>query len=215
MRRADAFFSQGNWLLTIGLTGGIGSGKSTVTKILAELGAPIIDADKVGHTIYAPDGPAYTDMIAAFGEGILAPDRTIDRRKLGPIVFADPAALKRLNGIVHPKMFARMREMVEAMRAADERKPIVIEAAVLIEANWQPLFDEIWLVTASKEGVIQRVELERGLQPAQTEARIRAQLSDDERRKHATTVITNDGTIADLREKVAKLWNAALAQTGI
>jgi dephospho-CoA kinase len=153
-------------------------------------------------------------MIAAFGEGILAPDRTIDRRKLGPIVFADPAALKRLNGIVHPKMFARMREMVEAMRAADERKPIVIEAAVLIEANWQPLFDEIWLVSASKERVIERVELERGLQLAQTEARIRAQLSDDERRKHATTVITNDGTIADLREKVAKLWDSALAQTG-
>jgi dephospho-CoA kinase len=214
MRRADAFFSKGNWLLTIGLTGGIGSGKSTVTKLLAELGAPIIDADKVGHTIYAPDGPAFADMIAAFGEGILAPDRTIDRRKLGPIVFADPAALKRLNGIVHPKMFARMREMVEAMRAADERKPIVIEAAVLIEANWQPLFDEIWLVSASKERVIERVELERGLQLAQTEARIRAQLSDDERRKHATTVITNDGTIADLREKVAKLWDSALAQTG-
>ena len=200
-------------MLTIGLTGGIGSGKSTVTKILGELGAPIIDADKVGHTIYAPDGPAYRDMIAAFGEGILAPDRTIDRKKLGPIVFADPAALKRLNAIVHPKMFARMREMVEAMRAAGERKPIVIEAAVLIEANWQALFDEIWLVVAAKERVIERVELERGLKPEQTEARIRAQLSDDERRRPATEVVTNDGTIADLREKVAKLWDSALART--
>src|SRR5437879_11677723 len=104
-------------MLTIGLTGGIGSGKSTVTKILAELGAPIIDADKVGHAIYEPDGPAYADMIAAFGEAILAPDRAIDRKKLGPIVFAEPGALKRLNSIVHPKMFARMREMVAAMRA--------------------------------------------------------------------------------------------------
>src|SRR6202162_2406124 len=133
-------------MLTIGLTGGIGSGKSTVTKIISELGAPIIDADQVGHTIYLPGGPAYADMIAAFGEGILAPDRTIDRKKLGPIVFADPAALKRLNSIVHPTMFARMREMVQAMRAGGERKPIVIEAAILIEADWQPLFDEIWLV---------------------------------------------------------------------
>src|SRR5580704_19372389 len=132
MRRADAFFSQGNWLLTIGLTGGIGSGKSTVTKILAELGAPIIDADKVGHAIYAPGGPAYDDMIAAFGTGILADDRTIDRRKLGPIVFADPAALKRLNSIVHPKLFARLREMIEALRAAGEARPIVVEAAILI-----------------------------------------------------------------------------------
>ena len=123
-------------MLTIGLTGGIGSGKSTVTKILAELGAPIIDADKVGHAIYEPGGPAYADMIATFGEGILAPDRTIDRKRLGPIVFADPNALRQLNAIVHPKMFARMREMVDAMRAAGERKPIVIEAAILIEANW-------------------------------------------------------------------------------
>ena len=199
-------------MLTIGLTGGIGSGKSTVSKLLAELGAPIIDADKVGHAIYAPDGPAYPDMIAAFGEGILAPDRTIDRKKLGPIVFADPAALKRLNSIVHPKMFARMREMVDAMRTGGEHKPIVIEAAILIEANWQPLCNEIWLVVASRERVIERVERDRGLKPEQTEARIRAQLSDDDRRKYATTVVTNNGTIDELRTKVGDLWQGALSR---
>lgn len=199
-------------MLTIGLTGGIGSGKSTVSKLLAELGAPIIDADQVGHAIYAPDGPAYPDMIAAFGEGILAPDRTIDRKKLGPIVFADPAALKRLNSIVHPKMFARMREMVNAMRTGGKRKPIVIEAAILIEANWQPLFNEIWLVIASRERVIERVERDRGLKPEQTEARIKAQLSDDDRRKYATTVVTNNGTIDELRTKVGDLWQGALSR---
>jgi len=199
-------------MLTIGLTGGIGSGKSTVSKLLAELGAPIIDADQVGHAIYAPDGPAYPDMMAAFGEGILAPDRTIDRKKLGPIVFADPAALKRLNSIVHPKMFARMREMVDAMRTGGERKPIVIEAAILIEANWQPLFNEIWLVVASRERVIERVERDRGLKPEQTEARIKAQLSDDDRRKYATTVVTNNGTIDELRAKVGDLWQGALSR---
>ena len=197
-------------MLTIGLTGGIGSGKSTVTKILADLGAPIIDADKVGHAIYAPGGPAYDDMIAAFGTGILADDRTIDRRKLGPIVFADPAALKRLNSIVHPKMFARMREMIDAMRAGGEAKPIVVEAAILIEANWLPLFNEVWLVVASKERVIERVERDRGLAREQTEARIKAQLSDDERRKHASIVIVNDGTIDDLRATLAEVWRAAL-----
>lgn len=197
-------------MLTIGLTGGIGSGKSTVTKILAALGAPIIDADRVGHAIYEPGGPAYADMIAAFGEGILAPDRTIDRKKLGPIVFAEPGALKRLNSIVHPKMFVRMREMVAAMRAAGERQPIVIEAAVLVEANWQPLFDEIWLVVTLQERVIERVERDRGMKREQTEARIRAQLSDDERRKHASTVITNDNTIEALHGKVADLWRDAL-----
>ena len=199
-------------MLTIGLTGGIGSGKSTVSKLLAELGAPIIDADQVGHAIYAPDGPAYPDMMAAFGEGILAPDRTIDRKKLGPIVFADPAALKRLNSIVHPKMFARMREMVDAMRTGGERKPIVIEAAILIEANWQPLFNEIWLVVASRERVIERVERDRGLKPEQTEARIKAQLSDDDRRKYATTVVTNNGTIDELRTKVGDLWQGVLSR---
>jgi dephospho-CoA kinase len=200
-------------MLTIGVTGGIGSGKSTVTKFLEELGAPIIDADKVGHVIYAPDGPAYSEVIAAFGRGILAPDGTIDRRKLGPIVFADADALKRLNSIVHPKMFTRMHEMIGHLRANGERNPIVVEAAILIEANWQALFDEIWLVIASKAQVVERIERDRGLKPEQTEARIRAQLSDEERQKHSTLVITNNGTIGELREKVAQLWQAALSRS--
>jgi dephospho-CoA kinase len=199
-------------MLTIGLTGGIGSGKSTITRILAELGAPIIDADQVGHAIYLPGGPAYDDMIAAFGSGILSADGTIDRKKLGPIVFADPAALKRLNSIVHPKMFARMGELIAEMRAADERRPIVIEAAILIEANWLPLFNEVWLVIAARDRVISRVERDRGLAREQTEARIRAQLSDEERRRHATLVIDNDGTIDDLRAAVAEVWRGALAR---
>src|ERR1700677_1081569 len=148
-------------MLTIGVMGGIGSGKSTVTAMLAELGAPVIDADKVGHAIYAPDGPAYPDMIAAFGEGILAGDRTIDRKKLGPIVFGDPAALKRLNAIVHPKKFGRMGEMIDELRAGVERRPIVVEAAILVEANWQPLFNEIWLVVAARDRVIERIERDR------------------------------------------------------
>jgi dephospho-CoA kinase len=201
-------------MLTIGLTGGIGSGKSTVTALLAELGAPIIDADKVGHAIYEPGGPAYADMVAAFSDQILAPDRTIDRKKLGPIVFGDPATLKRLNSIVHPKMFARMREMVDEKRAAGERKPIVIEAAILIEANWKPLFDEIWLVVTSHAQVLARIERDRGMAREQIESRIRAQLPDDQRRKHATTVITNDGTIDALRAAVTDLWNGAIERNG-
>jgi dephospho-CoA kinase len=199
-------------MLTIGLTGGIGSGKSTVTRFLEELGAPIIDADKVGHAIYAPDGPAHSDVIAAFGRGILASDGTIDRKKLGPIVFADADALKRLNSIVHPKMFARMRELIEHLRAGGEHNPIVVEAAILIEANWQALFDEIWLVIASKARVVERIERDRGWKPEQTEARIQAQLPDEERQKHSTLVITNNGTIDELREKVAHLWRAALVR---
>jgi dephospho-CoA kinase len=197
-------------MLTIGLTGGIGSGKSTVAKMLADLGAPSFDADKVGHNIYSPDGPAYHDVIAAFGNGIVAPDGTIDRKKLGPIVFGDPAQLKRLEAIVHPKMFQRMREMVAEMRARGVKAPIVIEAAILIEAHWQPLFDEIWLVVAPRDKVIERIEAERGLKPEQTEARIRAQLPDEERRRHASLVIDNSGTIEQLRVRVNSLWRELL-----
>lgn len=199
-------------MLTIGLTGGIGSGKSTVSRMLGELGAPIIDADKVGHAIYAPGGPAYSEVLAAFGRGILASDGTIERSKLGPIVFSDPGALKRLNSIVHPKMFARMREMIQELRAGGQQDPIVVEAAILIEANWQSLFDEIWLVTASKELIVERIERDRGLKPEQTEARIRAQLSDTERRRYSTLIITNDGTIDELREQVTLLWRGAVAR---
>ncbi len=154
-------------------------------------------------------------MIAAFGEGILAADRTIDRKKLGPIVFADPAALKRLNSIVHPKMFSRMRELIDTMRAAGERKPIVVEAAILIEANWLPLFNEVcgWS-SLRKDRVIDpgRGERDRGLARLanRPKARIKAQLSDDERRKHAALEITNDGSIDDLRQKVAEAWQSAL-----
>jgi dephospho-CoA kinase len=98
------------------------------------------------------------------------------------------------------------------MRRGGETRPIVIEAAILIEANWQPLFDEIWLVTASRERVIERVERDRGLKPEQTEARIRAQLSDEERRRYATSVISNDGTLDELRAAVTCLWQGALAR---
>jgi len=197
-------------MLTIGLTGGIGSGKSAVAKMLGELGAPIVDADKVAQSTYAPGGPAYDAVVAAFGTEILAPDRTIDRRKLGPIVFADPALLGKLTAIVWPKTFERMRELVREMRAGGERKPIVIEAAVLIEANWNPLFDEIWLVTASRERVIERVERDRGMKPEQTEARIRVQLPDAERMRYASVVIRNDGTLDELRAEVRRIWMAAL-----
>lgn len=197
-------------MLTIGLTGGIGSGKTTVIRLLVALGAPTIDADKVAHTTYAPGGPAYDGVVAAFGKEILAADGTIDRGKLGPIVFADRSALGRLTAIVWPKTLERMREMISEMRAKGERNPIVVEAAILIEANWQPLFDEIWLVTASKERVIERVERDRGLKPEQTEARIRAQFPESERRKHATLIIENDGTIEQLQQKVAQLWAGAL-----
>jgi len=197
-------------MLTIGLTGGIGSGKSTVTQILGEFGAPILDADKVAHTTYAPGAPAYDAVVAAFGADIVAPDRTIDRKKLGAVVFGSPERLNKLTSIVWPATFDSIRRNVAELRAGGAKLPIVVEAAILIEANWQPLFDEIWLVRASREQVIARIESQRGLKPAETEARIRAQLSDEERAKHASLIIENNGSIEELRDLLKTVWAEAL-----
>jgi len=197
-------------MLTIGLTGGIGSGKSTVAQILGEFGAPILDADKVAHTTYAPGAPAYDAVVAAFGADIVAPDRTIDRKKLGAVVFGSPERLNKLTSIVWPATFDSIRRNVAELRAGGAKLPIVVEAAILIEANWQPLFDEIWLVRASREQVIARIESQRGLKPAETEARIRAQLSDEERAKHASLIIENNGSIEELRDLLKTVWAEAL-----
>jgi dephospho-CoA kinase len=191
---------------TIGVTGGIGSGKTTVARILEELGATVIHADTVGHEIYRPNSEGWRRVTQAFGAGILNPDQTVDRKKLGAIVFADPGALERLNSIVHPLIEAEIRRRVEAYRAAGVRQPVVLEAAVLIEADWLPLVDEVWLVSASKDTIIQRVVAERGLQPQEVEARIQAQLSDAERRAHAHLVIENNGSLSDLRGQVVAAW---------
>jgi dephospho-CoA kinase len=201
-------------MLTIGLTGGIGSGKSTVAQILGDLGAQILDADKVAHTTYAPGASAYDAVIAAFGEDIVAPDRTIDRRKLGAIVFGKPEQLNKLTSIVWPATRESIRRNIAELRASGAKLPIVVEAAILIEANWQPLFDEIWLVRAPREQVITRIEIQRGLKPDETDARIRAQLSDEERSKHATLIIENNGSLDDLRGLLNEIWDAALKRNG-
>ncbi|MGH7814638.1 MAG: dephospho-CoA kinase [Candidatus Binataceae bacterium] len=197
-------------MLTIGLTGGIGSGKSTAAKILAEFGAPVIDADKSAHAAYAPGGPAYDKVVATFGSGILAPDGTIDRKKLGPIVFGKPEELRRLTDIVWPATRDAIAVEIAARRARGETLPIVVEAAILIEAGWTSLCDEVWLVRAARAAVIDRVERERGLKPAEIEARLRAQLSDADRAKHAALVIDNDGTIDELCAALRAVWTAAL-----
>ena len=192
---------------TIGLTGGIGSGKSTVSQLLGELGAFVIDANKVGHEIYLPGKEAWKQVTAAFGQDILAPDQTIDRKKLGAIIFGSDDARKKLNSIVHPLMFKDIDYRIKEKRADGFTKPIVVEAAILIEANWLPLADEVWLIVTNKNAVIERVASQRGLSARDTEARIASQLSDAERRKYATLVIENDGSLEDLKIKVQQAWN--------
>jgi dephospho-CoA kinase len=201
-------------MLTIGLTGGIGTGKSAVIQILGELGALVMDADKVAHTTYAPGAPAYDPVIEAFGTGIVTPEGTIDRKKLGPLVFGNPAQLKKLESIVWPATRDAIRANVLKLRREGATSPIIIEAAILIEANWTALFDEIWLVRAPHQSVLERIERQRGLKPAETEARIRAQLPDSEREKHATLIIDNNGTLEQLRAQLEKIWAAAMSRNG-
>jgi dephospho-CoA kinase len=191
----------------IGLTGGIGAGKSTVTHMLEELGAAVIDADRVGHQIYLPDLPAWREIVGTFGQEVLHADRTINRQSLGKIVFADPEALRTLNRIVHPKMFERMAELIAELRVGGDMEAIVIEAAILIEANWQPLADQIWLVVASEPVVIERLAKQRNLSPEQVRTRIAAQLSNEERLKHAHVVIRNDGSLDEVRAAVQQAWD--------
>jgi dephospho-CoA kinase len=189
----------------IGLTGGIGSGKSTVSQILAELGAVVLDADKVGHEAYQPGTETWKEVVAAFGREIVAPDEGIDRKKLGAIVFGDPEALTRLNQIVHPRMHNMMADKIEEYRRQGV-KVVVLEAAILLEAGWTPLVDEVWLTVASEPTVIRRARERTGLPEEQIRSRIRSQLSNEERKKQASVVISNDGSLDELRAKVVELW---------
>jgi dephospho-CoA kinase len=197
----------------IGLTGGIASGKTTVSARLEELGAQIIDADRIGHEIIAPGGPAYDPVLEAFGRDILAPDGTVDRRKLGALAFADPERLKRLNGISHPIMARRMGEQIAAARARRpaERPPlIVLDAAILLEAGWDRLCDAVWAVEAPPEAALARLIARNGLSEEQARRRLESQWSNAERARRAQRVISNSGTIEALKDQVTTLWRAAV-----
>jgi dephospho-CoA kinase len=190
----------------IGLTGGIGSGKSTVSRFLADLGAVIIDADKIGHEVYRPDTGTWRKLVKTFGSGILATYNTIDRKKLGAIVFGDETELKRLNAIIHPQITEIIKK-----RIADYRRQgvsvVVVDAPVLFEANAKNLVEEVWVVVSNEANVIKRAIARTSLPEEQIRSRIRSQLSNEERIKRAQVVIHNDGTAEDLQKKVHKLWN--------
>jgi dephospho-CoA kinase len=192
----------------IGLTGGIGSGKSTVAEMLARRGAVVIDADRVGHESYRPGSEGFRQVVAAFGNAVVAPDGSIDRRALGAIVFAHPEARARLNAIVHPLIAAEVGRRVAEARAADEPKPVVVEAALLIDAGWRALVDRVWVVTVSPRAAIARVTASRGLSREEVERRLESQMPDAERRRQADLVIENDGTVEELEAKVEAAWRS-------
>ncbi len=197
-------------MLVIGLTGGIGTGKSTVSQFLQDLGAALVDADKVGHESYTPGTPTYNDLVAEFGDRIVAEDRQIDRKALGGIVFGDPAKLSKLNGIVHPRMRGMMGDKLGAMKSKGT-KVVVLEAAILIEANWTPLVDEVWVTDAPEEAVIERVEKRSGFPREQIMSRIQSQLPVAERNTKADVVIDTGCTLEEVKQKVQGLWDQRVA----
>ncbi len=189
----------------IGLTGGIGSGKSTVAKFLAELGAAIIDADKIGHAVLEPDSEAWQQVVAAFGRQILKPNREIDRKKLGKIVFGSAKELSRLNRIMHPQICGVVKAQLEQYRRQGI-DVVVVEAPLLMEAGWTSLVDEVWVTLAPEATVLKRLEEGMGLSKAESQARIRSQLPAKERVKHADVVINTDLSLDELKARVNKLW---------
>jgi dephospho-CoA kinase len=195
----------------IGLTGGIASGKSLVSQRLAERGAVVIDADKLGHESYRRGTETFEAVLRAFGNDIVGPDGEIDRRALGGKVFGDAEARKRLEAIVWPAIRRLGAERIEALRA--QGTPVVVlEAAVLIEADWLDLADEVWLVVTSPETARKRLIERNGLAPEQADARIAAQLTNEQRRPYAQVVIENDGALDGLRAAVDKAWSTLQTQ---
>jgi len=195
--------------IVIGLTGGIGSGKSTVARCLAELGAAHIDADKVGHEAFKPGTPQFADVVAAFGNDILAPNGEIDRKKLGQIVFNSPEARTRLNQI----MWSGMREIVKQQIEEYRRQGVgvvVLEAFGLIEAGWTSLVDKVWVTVASEKVVVDRLKKGRDLEEGDVLARIRSQMSNEERTRHADVIIRNDGGPEELKAAVREAWGILL-----
>ena len=189
----------------IGITGVFGSGKSTVTGFLKELGAAVIDADAVVHALYKPEGEGTRQVIILFGRGMIVEDGGINRRKLAQAVFTNEEALKKLNAVIHPLAARQVRTLLEEHRRR-HTKVVILEAPLLIEAGWKGLVDEVWVTTAPREVICRRLNRKYGLSPAEVLARIRQQLPVSKQLKHATHAINTDTSLEHLKSKVQRLW---------
>ena len=189
-------------MIVIGLTGGIGTGKSEVARILEEIGAYIIDADRLGHSAYLPHSEIWEEVVKEFGDGVLLPDEEIDRKKLGSIVFNDPVQLAKLNEIMHPRMGQMVANIIEGLDA----EVVVVEAALLLEAGWDALVDEVWCTGASEDVVIDRLKARNGLNKEEAQKRIKSQMSVDERKSRSQVMIENNGDLVQLTTVVEQIW---------
>ena len=192
-------------MLKIGLTGGIGTGKSSVTEAFQSLGAAVINADLLGHDAYLPGTIGFEEVVTEFGQDLVGSDGQIDRKKLGPIVFSDSSKMDRLNEIMHPLIRDLIEERLVTLES-NQNKVAVVEAAILIEAGWKSLFDEIWVVISDPEEVINRLRVRNGLSREDAAKRIDSQMSNDERIEHGDVVVENTGSMEDLQTRVNSLW---------
>lgn len=193
-------------MLRVGLTGGIGSGKSTVARLLVSRGAVLVDADVVAREVVAPGTQGLEEIVAAFGESVLAEDGSLDRPALGRRVFDDEEARARLNAIVHPRVGERSSELV---REAEERDPdgvLVHDIPLLVENGLAPAFDAVVVVEADPEIAVRRLVEERGMTEEDARARIAAQADRETRREVADHVIVNEGSEAELEAQVEAVW---------
>jgi dephospho-CoA kinase len=198
-------------MLVIGLTGSIGTGKSEVARQLEILGASIISADQVGHEAYTPNTEAWEQVVAAFGDDILQDDKDIDRRKLGAIVFSDPSQLEKLNSIMHPRMARMVSDKIEVL-CGQGVKVVVVEAALLFEAGWDTLVEEVWVTDTSEDIVVGRLKDRNGLSEEEAKKRINSQMDRAERIERSDFIIDNSSDMAGLEIAIKELWDRRVAK---
>ncbi|GAA4296889.1 dephospho-CoA kinase [Actinomadura luteofluorescens] len=197
-------------MLKVGLTGGIGSGKSEVSKRLREHGAVVIDADRIAREVVEPGTPGLAAVVAEFGEDVLLPSGALDREKVGRIVFTDPDRLAALNAIVHPLVGERMQELMDA---APADAVVVYDVPLLAENGLAGMYDEVVVVDAPEEVQLDRLVARRGMTEEDARARMSNQASRADRRAVATHVIDNSGTLADLKTQIDTLWTTLAQRT--
>ncbi|MFA3874492.1 dephospho-CoA kinase [Streptomyces sp. MMCC 100] len=191
-------------MLSVGLTGGIGAGKSEVSRLLVEHGAVLIDADRIAREVVAPGTPGLAAVVAAFGEDVLAEDGSLDRPKLGSIVFSDPEKLAVLNDIVHPLVGERSRALEEA---AAEDAVVVHDVPLLTENGLAPLYDLVVVVDADPATQLDRLVRLRGMTEQDARARMAAQATREQRRQIADVIVDNDVPLEELRRRVKEVWD--------